>query len=111
DPVGKVPRSGTASDRGAKFASEELTRRRYAARRPQATPESAVKQPASVRLTDDQINAVFAASYPLPPDRRSAFLEACAIELAQLPEAGDGAVHRVVMAVQRRYFDRPVSHH
>jgi hypothetical protein len=70
-------------------------------------PESTVEQPAPVRFTDDQINAVFAASHPLPPDRRSAFLEACAIELSRLPEVGDGAVHRVVMQIQRRYFDPP----
>jgi hypothetical protein len=50
---------------------------------------------------------VLAASHPLPPDRRSAFLEACARELANLPMLGDGAVHRVVSAVQARFFDPP----
>jgi hypothetical protein len=34
-------------------------------------------------------------------------LEACARELAQLPEVGDGAVHRTIMRVQRLYFDLP----
>ena len=60
-----------------------------------------------IHLTDDQLNAVLAASFPLLPDRRSAFLAACARELANLPEIGDGAVHRVVSAVQRQFFDPP----
>jgi hypothetical protein len=58
-------------------------------------------------LTDEQMSALLAASHPLPPDSRSAFLEHCARELAQLPMVGDGALHRVVMAVQRLYFDPP----
>jgi hypothetical protein len=58
-----------------------------------------------INLSDAQMSALLAASYPLPPQSRSAFLEACARELAQLPELGDGAVHRVVMQVQRLYFD------
>ena len=62
-----------------------------------------------VRLTDEQMTAVFAASHPLPPDRRSAFLEACEQELAALPEGiGDGSLHRVVAQVQRKFFDPPV---
>jgi hypothetical protein len=28
-------------------------------------------------------------------------------ELARLPDIGDGAVHRVVMQVERQYFDAP----
>jgi hypothetical protein len=39
---------------------------------------------------------------------RAAFLEHCAQEIAQLPEVGDGALHRVVMRVQRIYFDPPL---
>jgi hypothetical protein len=60
-----------------------------------------------VRLTDEQLTAVFAAAYPLPPDRRSEFLEHIARELANLPEVGDGSLHRVIMTVQRIYFDAP----
>jgi hypothetical protein len=60
-----------------------------------------------IRLTDEQMSALLAASYPLPPDSRSAFLEACARELAALPIVGDGAVHRIVMQVQKLYFDPP----
>jgi hypothetical protein len=60
-----------------------------------------------IRLTDDQMSAILAASFPLRPNQRSRFLEACAQELARLPEIGDGAVHRVVSEVQRRFFDPP----
>jgi hypothetical protein len=60
-----------------------------------------------ISLTESQMSAVLAASYPLDPDRRNAFLEACALELAQLPEVGDGAVHRVVMQMQRKFFLPP----
>jgi hypothetical protein len=49
---------------------------------------------APIRLSDDQVNAIFAASYPLRPNQRSQFLEACAQELARLPDIGDGAVYR-----------------
>jgi hypothetical protein len=52
---------------------------------------------AIVALTDRQMSALLAASYPLPPDRRGPFLEECARELSALPAIGDGAVHRVVM--------------
>jgi hypothetical protein len=64
-----------------------------------------------IHLTDDQLTAIFAASHPLQPNQRSQFLEACAQELAQLGEIGDGAVHRVVSAVQKRFFDPPEFDH
>jgi hypothetical protein len=60
-----------------------------------------------VALTDEQMSALLAAAHPLPARSRLAFLEQCARELAQLPEVGNGAVHRVVMKVQRQYFDPP----
>jgi hypothetical protein len=46
--------------------------------------------------------------YPLPADRRSAFLIDIATELSGLPEIGDGALHRVIMITQRRYFAPPI---
>jgi hypothetical protein len=52
------------------------------------------------------MSAILAASHPLPPDSRGAFLEHCARELANLPEIGDGVLHRVVTEVQRLYFRR-----
>jgi hypothetical protein len=60
-------------------------------------------------LTDAQMDALLAASHPLPCHARAAFLEHCARELAALPELGDGVLHRVVTQVQRIYFDPPLS--
>jgi len=60
-----------------------------------------------IRLSDAQMSAIFAASYPLHANQRNSFLEACARELARLPEIGDGSVYKVVMEVQRRFFDPP----
>jgi hypothetical protein len=37
-----------------------------------------------------------------------AFLEHCAREIANLPELGDGVLHRMIVRVQRMYFD-PIS--
>jgi hypothetical protein len=54
-----------------------------------------VQQP--IRLSDDQMPAVLAASTPLPPDLRGAFLETCAPEIAALPMIGDGILYRVIM--------------
>jgi hypothetical protein len=45
----------------------------------------------------------------MPADRRSDFLVDIARELAGLPEIGDGALHRVIMAAQRKYFDPPLT--
>jgi hypothetical protein len=63
--------------------------------------------PQPVRLSDEAMSAVLAASHPLPPASRSDFLAAVARELAGLPEIGDGIVHRVVMVVQQKFFDPP----
>jgi hypothetical protein len=48
-----------------------------------------------------------AASYPLPAPARPAFLEHCARELANVSELGDGILHRMIMRVQKLYFDPP----
>jgi len=49
------------------------------------------------------------ASQPLEPERRSAFLEVVAAELAAIPrdQRGDGSVERIVRAVQRDHYDAP----
>jgi len=60
-----------------------------------------------IRLSDAQMDAVLAASFPLQPSQRAAFLEDVARALAQLPELGDGALHRLIMEIQRRHFDPP----
>jgi hypothetical protein len=51
--------------------------------------------PMDIALTDAQMSALLAASYPLPSASRPAFLEHCARELSAMPAIGDGAVHRV----------------
>jgi hypothetical protein len=60
-----------------------------------------------VALTDMQLDAVLAAADPLPPDRRSEFLAHVARTLASERVIGDGLLHRVIMHVQRQYFDPP----
>jgi hypothetical protein len=51
--------------------------------------------------------ALLAASHPLPPTARAALLEHCAREIANLPELGDGVLHRMIVrnntdSLQRR---------
>jgi hypothetical protein len=72
-------------------------------------PHTAANQPPPIALTE--MLALLAASYPLPPQSRGPFLEACARELSALPIVGDGILHRVIMDVQRRHFDPPLEHH
>jgi hypothetical protein len=67
-----------------------------------------VRDPRPIGLSDDQMSALFAAAHPLPPATRPAFLADCARELA-LPLIGDGPLHRLIMAVQRRHFRRTRS--
>jgi hypothetical protein len=57
-------------------------------------------------LTDAQMDAIMLAAKPLPHRARRAFLEALATDLRDRP-LGDGAVHRAIRIVQRRYFDPP----
>jgi hypothetical protein len=70
-------------------------------------PHTAANQPSPIALSEAQMCALLAASHPLPPAARSAFLEACAKEIANLPELGDGALHRMIVRVQKLYFDPP----
>jgi hypothetical protein len=70
-------------------------------------PHTAANQPPPIALSEAQMLALLAASYPLPATARAAFLEACAKELAALPELGDGILHRMIMRVQKLYFDPP----
>jgi hypothetical protein len=62
-----------------------------------------------LRLSDDQLSAVWQAAKPLAVDQRGPFLEALAAELRGQGELGDGAIYRAIRAVQRRYFDPPLS--
>jgi hypothetical protein len=70
-------------------------------------PNTEAHQPPPIALSEAQMLALPAASHPLPPDARPAFLEACAKEIAALPELGDGALHRTIVRVQKMYFDPP----
>jgi hypothetical protein len=60
-----------------------------------------------IALTDQQVMAILAAAHPLARGDRDAFLLEVAQLLQALPEVGDGALHRVIMQVQRRHFDPP----
>jgi hypothetical protein len=70
-------------------------------------PHTEANQPSPIALSEAQMCALLAASHPLPPAARSAFLEHCAREIATLLELGDGALHRLIVRVQRMYFDPP----
>jgi len=61
----------------------------------------------TIRLTDSELDAVMAAARPIAVERRDAFLQDVAAELAALPMLGAGAVHRAIAMVQRRHFDPP----
>ena len=58
-------------------------------------------------LDDAEMDQVMSACAPLPPERRDAFLQAIAAELAGCPEIGPGSVHRAIGATQRRFYDAP----
>jgi hypothetical protein len=47
------------------------------------------------------------AAIVLQPRDRGPFLEEVARTLATLPDIGDGALHRVIMAVQSKHWDPP----
>jgi hypothetical protein len=63
--------------------------------------------PTPVALTDAQMMAILAAAAPLAAHDRNPFLLEVAQLLQALPEVGDGALHRVIMQVQRKHFDPP----
>ena len=71
------------------------------------SPQTEANQPPPLALSEAQMLALLAASHPLPPAARPAFLEACAQEIAAMPELGDGALHRTIVRVQRMYLDPP----
>jgi len=96
----------TAGARGRRQAFFTAEQYHHRARFPLAQALGLFAMP-PICLSDEQMSALLAASHPLPPDSRSAFLEHCALELARLPIVGDGVLHRVIMQVQREYFDPP----
>ena len=60
-----------------------------------------------LRLTDAELDAVFAAARPLAVNRRDDFLQAVAASLRRCGEIGPGVVHRICAEVQREHFDPP----
>jgi hypothetical protein len=57
-----------------------------------------------VSLDDEEMSAVLALAAPLPPDRRSAFLEAVVQEASQHAEIGAGLISRIARARQRDFL-------
>jgi hypothetical protein len=64
-----------------------------------------------LRLSDDELDAVMTAAAPLDPADRDGFVRAVAAELASCPEIGPGAVHRAIVATQRRFWTPPQLSH
>ena len=60
-------------------------------------------------LTDAQLGAVMRACKPLQPLERRTFLEGVADRLQGYREIGDGALHRLLMELQRQHFSPPLS--
>jgi hypothetical protein len=60
-----------------------------------------------IRLTDHELDAVFAAARPLAPECRDGFLREVANLLDACPEVGPGAIHRAICEAQSRFFDPP----
>ena len=58
-------------------------------------------------LSADQVDAIYQAARPLEPADSTAFLEDVAAAIADLPEIGDGALHRIIRNAQRTHFDPP----
>jgi hypothetical protein len=72
-----------------------------------STRRGITAMPSPVALSDQQMMAILAAAAPLAAHDRNPFLLEVAQLLQTLPEVGDGALHRIIMDVQRRHFDPP----
>jgi hypothetical protein len=56
-----------------------------------------------LKLTDTELDIVFAAARPLAVQDRDAFLRAVAERLSSLPHLGDGLVFQICREVQREW--------
>jgi hypothetical protein len=63
--------------------------------------------PRPLALTDQQLDAIHRAAWPLGPHDRVPFLEGVAEALAAEPTLGDGVVYRVAVQAQRRFWTPP----
>jgi len=64
-----------------------------------------------IRLSDDELDAVFRAARPLRPHDRDAFLQHVADQLSTCAEVGPGSVHRACAKAQRLFFSPPDLSH
>jgi hypothetical protein len=60
-----------------------------------------------IRLSDDELDAIFAAARPLDPDLRDPFLRAVANALQGSKVIGPGVVARTCAALQPQFFEPP----
>jgi hypothetical protein len=60
-----------------------------------------------LRLSDSELDAIFAAARPLDVRDRDGFLQAVAVALQGAGEIGPGTVYRVASETQRKFFDPP----
>jgi hypothetical protein len=63
-------------------------------------------------LSDDELDVLFNAAWPLDVAMRDAFLRACALELGRYPRdaLGPGLVARTASALQREFFHAVLKH-
>ena len=57
-----------------------------------------------LKLTDDELTAVFETARTLPRCDRDLFLKTLASELDMQPVLGPGIVHRIAREIQQRLF-------
>ena len=63
-------------------------------------------------VSDRQLDAIFAATAPLQPIERSAFLAALAHRLRGCRDVGDGELHRIIREVLREVWKpRRIARH
>jgi hypothetical protein len=60
-----------------------------------------------IRLSDDELDAVFRAARPLRHADRDDFLKAVAEQLSTCPEIGPGTVAKACRQAQKLFFDPP----
>jgi hypothetical protein len=60
-----------------------------------------------LRLTDSELDIIFAAARPLAVQDRDPFLRDVAERLAAMPERGDGLVFQICREVQHKHWDPP----
>ncbi len=62
-----------------------------------------------LKLSDDEMTALYRAAAPIAPHLRDEFLQAVADALAGQNEIGPGTVYRAIKDTQKRFFDPPID--